>query len=139
LELIRMKKISGVPKKLEREQLLNLLAYSRALGGLELDAALIDIDAAIAICRAMKASPLGSQGLCEIALARAQRAADSSPAFWQACSDEVARLEAAVSRCEHTDWPEETTRAAALYQLRSLRSLLANQTVQVIGGIGRLL
>lgn len=51
LELIRMKNTTGMPEKFEREQLLNQLAYSRALGAVELDAALIDIDAAIAISR----------------------------------------------------------------------------------------
>ena len=93
---------------------------------------------AIELCCAMKSSPLESRRLCEIALARVQRSTDSSPAFWQACSDSVARLEVAVSRCKHIDSREETTTAAALYRLRSLRDRLASQTIQVIGGLGRL-
>ncbi|MBC7967235.1 MAG: hypothetical protein H7Z17_15075 [Fuerstia sp.] len=92
----------------------------------------------IELCRRLKPSPPESQRLCEMALARVQRSTYSSPAFWQACSDSVARLEVAVSRCEHTDSPQETTTAAVLYQLRSLRHRLSKQTVQVIGGLGRL-
>lgn len=49
LELARFHKTTGKPS---REQVLNSLAYARALGGAELDAALLDIDAAIAISRA---------------------------------------------------------------------------------------
>jgi tetratricopeptide (TPR) repeat protein len=49
LELARFHKTTGRPS---REEVLNSLAYSRALAGTDLDAALIDIDAAIAISRA---------------------------------------------------------------------------------------
>lgn len=49
LDLARFHKTTGKPS---REEVLNGLAYARALGGTELDAALIDINAAIGMHRA---------------------------------------------------------------------------------------
>ncbi len=92
----------------------------------------------IALCRTMKLVPRESQRMCEIALVRAQRSVESSPAFWQACADSVARLEGAVSECEQADFRAGRTTAATLYRLRSLRDRLTKQTDQAIGGLGRL-
>ena len=92
---------------------------------------------AIELCRRKKSLPRESRRLCEVALVRVQRSDDISPAFWQACADSVARLEVAVSGCEHASSWEECSTAAAMYQLRSLRQHLVNQTVRVIGGLGR--
>jgi len=92
---------------------------------------------AIEFCRRNPSAPRESRRLCEIALTRVQRSADTSPAFWQACADSVARLEAAVSGCEHANSSDEWTTAAELYQLRSLSKCLLNQAVRVIGGLGR--
>jgi len=49
LELVRLNEKIGRP---ERQQVLNLLAYTRALAGTDLEAALADADAAVAIARA---------------------------------------------------------------------------------------
>ncbi len=49
LDLARFQNVTGKPS---REEVLNMLAYARGLGGVELDAALLDIDAAVAISRA---------------------------------------------------------------------------------------
>ena len=101
--------------------------------GLMLAAMLRD---AIELCRRKPSAPRESRRLCEIALARVQRSADTSPAFWQACADSVSRLEIAVSGCEYADSYEKCKAAATVDQLRSLRKHLANQTVQAIGGLG---
>lgn len=92
---------------------------------------------AIELCRTMKESSFDSQQLCAIALARAQRSVNSSPAFWQACSDSISRLEAAVSRRQSADFQEVRTTARALCQLGNLKKRLINQTNQVIGSVGR--
>ena len=92
----------------------------------------------IELCRTMKSVPRESRRLCEIALVRAQRSVETSPAFWQACADSVARLEVAVSECEQEDSLDGRRTAATLDRLRSLRKRLETQTVQVIGGLGQL-
>ena len=89
-------------------------------------------------CRRMTSAPLESRRLFEIALARVQQSVEGSPAFWQACTDSVARLEVLISRCENVVSPRDRTTTATLYQLRSLRECLVNQTVQAIGGCSRL-
>ncbi|MEJ7589924.1 MAG: hypothetical protein WKF77_00080 [Planctomycetaceae bacterium] len=92
----------------------------------------------IELCRTMKSALPESQRMCEIALVRELRSVESSPAFWQACADSVSRLEVAVSECKQADSRERRTTAATLYRLRNLRTRLAKQTVQAIGGLGRL-
>ena len=76
--------------------------------------------------------------LCQLAITRVHRSSRNTPAFWQACSDSVSRLEAAVSACvkatpAETRWPADTLR-----QLRSLKKQLAIQTIQAIGIPSRL-
>ena len=76
--------------------------------------------------------------LCQLAITRVHRSSRNTPAFWQACSDSVSRLEAAISAFvkatpAETRWPADTLR-----QLRSLKKQLAIQTIQAIGIPSRL-
>jgi len=79
-----------------------------------------------------------TQELCHQAITRIRRSSRNTPAFWQACSDSVSRLEAAVSA--HLKVPLAETRSASdtLRQLRSLKRQLAIQTIQAIGAPSRL-
>ena len=79
-----------------------------------------------------------TRNLCQLAIARVQHSADNSPAFWQACSDSIIRLEVAVSARVDTDFQNARFSFVSLYRLRDLREQLVVRTVQAIGGPSRL-
>lgn len=99
----------------------------------------------IQLCRSAKhgAPPascefMQTQQMCGIAIARVQRSIDDGPAFWQACSDSVVRLEIAISSVLAAAPPTARISFVNLYQLRSLREHLANQISQAIEAPSRL-
>ena len=69
--------------------------------------------------------------LCEIALGRLRQSSDRSPAFWQACADSVARLQAMIL---HSTAGGDRSWTDVTETLRQLRSCLASQTVLAIEG-----
>ncbi len=79
-----------------------------------------------------------TQELCQQAITRVQRSSRNTPAFWQACSDSVSRLEAAVSAHMEATRPETQSSSNTLRQLRSLKKKMAIQTIQAIGITSRL-
>lgn len=79
-----------------------------------------------------------TQELCQLAITRVQRSSRNTPAFWQACSDSVSRLEAAVSAHVKGTLAETRSSSDTLRQLRSLKKQLAIQTIQAIGTPSRL-
>lgn len=76
--------------------------------------------------------------LCQQAIYRIQHSSQDTPAFWQACSDSVGRLEAAVSAHLHASAAESRVTTHTLHQLRSLKKQLALQVFQAIGTAGQL-
>ncbi|MDA1230619.1 MAG: hypothetical protein O2856_07590 [Planctomycetota bacterium] len=79
-----------------------------------------------------------TQQMCEVAMLRVQASVDDGPAFWQACSDSVLRLEVAISSALAEAPQISRISFVNLYQLRSLREHLANQIVQAIEAPSRL-
>lgn len=77
--------------------------------------------------------------LCKQAICRVQHSSQDTPAFWQACSDSVSRLEAAVSAHLHARDAESRVITRTLHQLRSLKKQLALQVFQAIGTAGQLM
>ncbi len=73
-----------------------------------------------------------TQELCQQAITRVQRSSRNTPAFWQACSDSVSRLEAAVSAHVKATRTETRSSSDTLHQLRSLKRNLSIQTIQAI-------
>lgn len=79
-----------------------------------------------------------TQELCQQAITRVQRSSRNTPAFWQACSDSVSRLEAAVSAYMEASRVETQSSSNSLRRLRSLKKQLAIQTIQAIRMTSRL-
>ena len=76
--------------------------------------------------------------LCQQAIARVQRSTRDTTAFWQACSDSVSRMEAAVSAHIKATAAETQSLSNTLHELHSLRKQLEVQAIQAIGTPGRL-
>lgn len=76
--------------------------------------------------------------LCQQAIDRVRHSSQDTPAFWQACSDSVSRLEAAVSAHLHASAAESPVITNTLHQLRSLKKQLALQVFQAIRTAGQL-